>query len=275
MLELILLFQKGKRLSTYDIAETFNVSIRTAQRYVQMIKKTLPLQKDILNKYYIKEKISINDKIALKAIKLYMKNIGLLDSYEESYFYAKLDVEKIDLELFNILEKAIIEKKELHIFYKKEKLETKLIKPLKILNFEGYWYVSALNEQNQYRTFHIKSIKNIKLTSKTFKIKKDILNNLDYALNIWYDPLKEPFLVELQVDNSIVKYLQRIPLSKTQKIIPQKNYSIIELKITHPNEIKRTLLSWLPHIVILHPKWLKEEMDKEIKSYYKNYIKQV
>ncbi len=151
-----------------------------------MIKKILPLQKDANKKYYIKQKTTINDKIALKAIKLYMKNIGLLNSYEENHFYAKLDIEKIDLKLFNILEKAIEEKKEIQILYKKEKLETKFIKPFKILNFEGYWYVSALNKQNTYRTFHIKSIKNIKLTSKTFKITKNILNNLDYAPGLFH-----------------------------------------------------------------------------------------
>jgi predicted DNA-binding transcriptional regulator YafY len=206
-----------------------------------------------------------------------MKNIGLnprqSKKFEEEYFFSKLNIEKIDLKLFNEMENAIKKRLKTEIEYKKENVEKKIIKPLKILNFEGYWYVGALNEKNEYRTYHLKSIKKLNTTQKKFKIKKTVLKDLDNAINIWFDPTKKPFEVELQIDNKIIKYLKRIPLSKTQIIIERKDYSIIRLKITHKNEIKRIILSWIPHIVVVTPSGLKKEIDEEVRKYYLKYAK--
>ena len=83
---------------------------------------------------------------------------------------------------------------------KTKSLENKKIKPLKISNFDGYWYLNALNEDNKYRTYHIKSIKQLKITNEKFTPDKKLLKNLDKAVNIWFDPQKEFISVELFAD---------------------------------------------------------------------------
>ena len=64
-----------------------------------------------------------------------------------------------------------------------------------------------------------------------------------------------------------------MPLSKTQIIRknPDNTYTI-ELQITHSKEIIRKLLMWIPNIVILSPKWLKDEFDEYVKEYVKKYL---
>lgn len=126
------------------------------------------------------------------------------------------------------------------------------IKPLKISNFEGYWYINALNHKNKYRAYHIKNIKHLEITNENFEVKDNILKNLDKAINIWYDPTAKPFLVELFADKNATKYLERIPLSKTQKIVKNNDdSSTIYLEIINKNEIIRKILMWIPNVKVM------------------------
>jgi len=274
LIDLLNRFYQGDKLSTSEIETLYDVSKRTSQRYIEYLKKAgLDIKKE--NKKYFLD-IKVDDEI----LKELAKNLGISSSFflkkiKENIFYSKLDIEKIDVNQFEIIEQAIKEKKELKVKYKlKDKTINIYIKPLKITNFDGYWYLNALNNENKYKTYHIKTFEKIELTDKTFYIKNDILKNLDKAINIWFDPLKEPFLVELLASEDVIKYFQRVPLSKTQTIIKnQDNTYTIQLSITHSKEIIRKLLMWIPEIVVLSPKWLKDEMDEYIKKYMSKFLK--
>ena len=272
LLDLVNRFLNGERLSTKEIEKIYDISIRSAQRYILYLKEAkFNIQKD-KNKYFLD--FGVDEEI----LEEFAKNLGLqsmqiLNKIKENIFYSKLDIEQIDLYKFQIIEKAIKEKKFLKGKYKlNDKIIDVYIKPLKITNFEGYWYLNAISK-DKYKTYHIKTFESLKVTNDSFEVKEDILKNLDKAVNIWFDPLKKPFFVELLADEEIVKYLQRVPLSKTQIIRknPDNTYTI-ELQITHSKEIIRKLLMWIPNIVIISPKWLKEEFDGYIKKYVKKYL---
>ena len=271
--------KSGEKISTKQISNEYTVSLRTAQRYIKFIKEAgFNLLKEN-NKYYLQRGISTKE-VIFEAIESLAKNAGiekeilpllkeLKTSTDENVFYSKLDIEKIDIELFSKLEYAINNNFLVEIKYQKnKKLENKKIKPLKISNFDGYWYLNALNEDDKYRTFHIKSIKQLKITNEKFTPDKKLLKNLDKAVNIWFDPQKESIAVELFADEYATKYLERIPISKTQKIIKNADgTSTIYLEITNSNEIIRKLLMWIPNLRVIAPKWLKEEVDEAIREY--------
>ncbi|WP_457561172.1 WCX domain-containing protein [Caminibacter sp.] len=101
-----------------------------------------------------------------------------------------------------------------------------------------------------------------------------MLKNLDKAVNIWYDPSAEPFEVELFADEHATKYLKRIPISKTQIIIENKDgKSSIYLEITDSMEIIRKFLMWIPNLVVISPECLKEEVDEYVKEYIEKFSK--
>ena len=273
VLDLLNRLLKGEKISTKDIEKIYNVSRRTAQRYIDFLQRAGFKLKKEKYKYFLD--FGIDDEILEEFAKNAGLKISVLNKVKENIFYSKLDVEKIDLYKFEIIEKAIKDKKKLIGKYKlKDKVIKIDIKPLKITNFEGYWYLNALNNQNKYKTYHIKTFEELKITDESFEIKKDILKNLDKAINIWFDPLKKPFLVELLASEEVVKYLKRVPLSKTQVIIKNKdNTYTIQLQITHSKEIIRKLLMWIPEIAVISPTWLKKEMDEYIKKYIDKFLK--
>ena len=272
----------GEKISTSTIENDYEVTIRTAQRYIKYLKDAgFNLSKN--GRFYSIDVVLDEEKEMLfEAINSIAKDFGIYEQIkpilkklklisEENIFYSKTDIEKIEnLAVFRDIERAIKDKNLLTITYKTNKTYTTTIKPLKISNFEGFWYLNALNRSNKYKTYHLKSIQKIEILKENFEVKEEILKNLDKAVNIWFDPTKKPFLVELFVDKSILKYFERIPISKTQRIIKSDDgHGIIELTITDEREIIKTIKMWIPKIRVLSPNSLKEKIESELREYLK------
>jgi len=264
LLDLINKFYTGENLSTTDIENIYGVSKRSAQRYINYLKEAGFNIKSKNRKYYLENIIDEEKETIFEAIEAIVKNAGIEKEIlpllkklklisEKNVFYSKLDIEKIEPVTFRKIEEAIKNRKLIKMKYKMDnELYDMEIKPLKISNFEGYWYVNALNHKDRYRAYHIKSIKHLEVTDESFEVKEDILKNLDKAVNMWYDPTAEPFTVELFADEYATKYLERIPISKTQQIIKNNDgTSTIYLEITHTNEIIRKILMWIPNLRVI------------------------
>jgi len=286
LLDLINNFYAGERLSTTDIQNLYGISKRSAQRYINYLKDAGFNIKSKNRKNYLENIIDEEKEMIFEAIESLAKNVGIEKELipllkqlklisEENIFYSKLDIEKIEPFIFRKIEKAIKNKKIIKIKYKMDnKIYDMEIKPLKISNFEGYWYVNALNYKDKYRSYHIKSIKHLEITNESFEVKENILKNLDKAVNIWYDPTTQPFLVEIFADEYATKYLERIPISKTQKIIKNNDgTSTIYVEVTHENEIIRKLLMWIPNLRVISPKWIKEKVDNYVQNYIDSFSK--
>ena len=263
-------FYNGEKLSAKEIAQIYNVNLRTAQRYPKYLKEAgLDIRKE-KTKYFLKMPIGVENVIDI-AKKLNF-SIPIIDKLKTSIYYSKLDIEKVDLEKFEILENAIKNKNKLEIIYKEfEGYDSKLtdVKPLKIVNFEGYWYLLALNYKNEYRRYHINSMKNIKILKKTFDVDKEFLDKVNKkAINIWYEPLKKPYLVELYLDEIATKFFKRNPPFKPFYFKEENDdSSIITVEITHEMEITPFILRWIPHVKVISPKNLKEKVLNRVKNY--------
>jgi len=284
LLNIIKRLYQGEKLSTQNIADDYEISIRSAQRYIKYLQTAGFNLKKQNNFYTIETIVDENQEVLFESIESIIKNAGLENEImpslkklkmmnKESVFYSKIDIEKVDVSIFTQIENAIRSKNKIKIQYKMDnKIIPIIIKPLKISNFEGYWYLHSLDENNNYKTFHIKSIQSIEILKQKFRVKKDLLKNLDKAINVWFDPTKEIIQVELFADEFATKYLERLPLSSTQKIIKNNdNTSIIYIEITDKMEILRKLLMWIPNLVVIEPKWLKEEVDGMIDRYIEKF----
>ena len=274
LFDLVQRLYNGERLSVKDIAEIYNLNYRTAQRYPKYleaigidIRKTKEGKKVI---FYIK--LPAGAESIVDVAKKLNLSIPIIDKLKTSVYYSKLDIEKVDLSKLEILEEAIKNKNKLEIIY--EKFEGKIqpltdVKPLKIANFEGYWYLLALNYENEYRRYHINSMKNIKILEDTFFIDNEFLDKVNKkAVNVWYDPFKEPYLVELYLDEVATKFFKRAEPFKPFNVKEESDgSSIVSVEITHDMEILPFILRWLPHVKVLSP----ERLNNKVKAHIKNY----
>ena len=279
----------GEALSVKELAEEFGASERTVQRYFNsyLLPAGFPLTKQ--GRRWILEKeveLGVNKEAqtAFETIESMAKESGTYEkmhpylerlklSTKNNPFFTKLNIENIDeeLELFTTLEQSIKKNQELLISYKTADGIKKLtIQPLKIANFEGYWYLLAITVYDEVlKKFHIKSIQKVKRTNNTFTPDKSLLEKLDNAVNIWYDPYEEPIEVRLLADKTAARYLNRLPISKTQQIEGKDRDGSVEyiVKVTHLMEIKNIIKWWIPHIIVLEPQELIEEIQEEVKTF--------
>lgn len=279
----------GEALSVKELSEEFGTSDRTIQRYFNSY--LLPAGFPLINKGYrwILEKevelgVDEEAQMAFETIESIAKESGIYEkmhpylerlklSTKNNPFFTKLNIENIDknLELFTTLEQSIKQKQELLIHYKTQ-IDTKklTIQPLKIVNFEGYWYLLAITVYDEMlKKFHIKSIEKIEKTDNSFIPDKSLLEKLDNAVNIWFDPYEEPIEVRILADKTAERYLNRLPISKTQRIEGKDKDGSVEyiIKVTHLMEIKNIIKWWIPHIIVLEPKELIDEIQEEIKTF--------
>ena len=120
-----------------------------------------------------------------------------------------------------------------------------------------------------FKKFHLKSIIKVELTEKRFEISEDFQNRIENAINVWFDPYSKPFKVTLFADSIAAKYIRRIPISKTQVIegVDSDGSIQISIKVTDKMEIKNIIKYWIPHIRVLEPKWLDDEIKAEVREF--------
>jgi predicted DNA-binding transcriptional regulator YafY len=286
---LVMILQKlyeGEHLSVLALAQEFNVSTRTITRDFGRLswfhientnriwkmrdgfsieKISSPEESCILD---ILEKVSQNlgENFAIKAKSLLskIKNANL------SSIYAKLDIENISANTNDVilLENAIAKKIAVSFIYENI---TFAISPLRLANFDGFWYLVGIDNNDKIiKKFHLKSINDIRtLNSKFITPTKENLNEkLENAINIWFQPDNEIIQVILEVDNEIIKYFERKPISNSQKILEQNDKtSKLSILITHQMELIPTILKWIPHIRVVEPAWLGDEIEEKITKY--------
>jgi predicted DNA-binding transcriptional regulator YafY len=155
--------------------------------------------------------------------------------------------------------------------YQKEKERYEVsVKPLKLICFDGFWYLLAEDTvENVIKKYYLKSIFHIQILEQTFHLPKTLIDKLGNAMNIWFDANSDLFEVHLYADKSIVKHLIRRPIAKSQRIISTDPDGSVELSvmITDYREITTEVLKWIPHLFVLSPDDIKEDIRESIEEY--------
>ena len=183
--------------------------------------------------------------------------------------FKKTKIEKIakdDEGKLAIIKTSISQKRVLHCIYNSK---DRVIHPLKIVLLEGYWYLFFWDTQNNdIRKYHLKTMQSLDIQDETFTISSNnVINRLDNAINAYFKDA-ELIYVELLLHKNISKYLERQPLSKSQKITPyDDDYNQMNITITDERELIPTIQQYLPYIKVLSPDTLHKKIEENIKNY--------
>ena len=214
--------------------------------------------------------LSVLDKMAKNVgAEFYSKAHGLLKGISEGLnhpIFVSLSAEKLekkDIELIENLESVIASRNEIELLYFSK---THRLSPIKIALFDGFWYLLAMAGE-KLKKFHLKSIKEIKILPSKFKIDESLENRIKSANSAWFDPEKS-FIVRLWIDKVVKKYFERKPLSNQQIMCENEDGSIeIEVQVTHIMEIKPLVFYYLPHIKVIEPSSLADDILAEMEGY--------
>jgi predicted DNA-binding transcriptional regulator YafY len=278
----------GEALSVKELAKEFNISDRTIQRDFNERLASFPIYQEnkkwkMQDGFRVEKTKSLEDEIVLDIIEKITEGIGgkfstkahkLLSKIKNEDFnpiYTKLNIEDISdrFEDIQVIETAIRGKKELKCSYNDERhdIYTTTIQPLKIVNFEGFWYLIAL-QKDILKKYYLKNVSNPKILESTFKSDEELEELLDNSLSVWFQRDIEPFEVKLYADKSATKYFKRRPLP-TQQIDSLHNDGTMEfsVSITHEMEVLPIIKYWIPHLYVIEPEWIKEIIQEDLKKY--------
>jgi len=280
----------GESLSVKALAEEFNVSDRTIQRDFNERLISFPVYQDkkkwkMQDGFRLEKSASVEEVVVLDIMEKLMEGAGrqfstkankLLSKIKNESLnpiYAKLDMEDIGDKLKEVqeLEIAITNKKQIRCDYAFEGYKKELdLKPLKIANYEGFWYLIALDSRNDIlKKYYLKSIKNIQLLEETFEGTAKLDKLLDNSISIWFDQHTEPYRVVLNISKEVAKYFKRKPISKSQitESVYEDGSMDVSVEITNDMEIIPFVKYWIPHIRVLEPERIEESLNQDLRGY--------
>ena len=278
----------GETLSVKELAKEFNTSDRTIQRDFNERLVSFPIYQEnkkwkMQEGFRVEKTKSLEDELVLDIIEKITEGIGgkfstkahkLLSKIKNEDFnpiYTKLNIEDISDKFrdIQVLETAIREQKEVKCFYDDEKQDvySTTIQPLKIVNFEGFWYLIAIRGET-FKKYYLKNISHPIMTETPFEKESELDTLLDKSISIWFQRDIEPFEVKLFADKSATKYFKRRPLP-TQTIEALNNDDTMEFSvtITHEMEILPIIKYWIPHLLVIEPTWIREIIQEDLTIY--------
>ena len=275
--QILLKLNNGERFTVEELAQEFNVSIRTIQRDINERLSYLPLIRQ--NGY-----ISIEDyalgKLNFKDIKNFATISGIKDLYPslddaflsdllnsklnnaylvKGYDYENMQNKKSYFELLNL---SILKHSQITFRYNNKH---RVINPYKLVNTQGTWYLVG-DEDGKLKTFTISKISNLKQTDNIFTTNQEFKNIIDENKLVWFS--NESIEVTLQIDNKVIDYFLKKQLLPKQTILEKsQDYHIVSTIISYDEEILRIVRYWIPYIKIISPTYLKEILQTQLNNY--------
>lgn len=300
ILKILNLIELKRFLSADEIAEECEVGRRTIFRYIQTINNIIPIEYDRGRKGYR----FFNEK-ALRAVPFSKEEIavmaamsdissrlgtplkeafkGILDKFiavssdsakgmsaERLFSLIMPDTAKESWDNFEALTRTIMEQRVLKIIYNatntKERTE-RTVEPYGMAFYDGIWFLYAFCRlRNDFRWFALDRIESLAVLDATFKRPEgfDMRERLKERWGIWGG--KET-VVRARFSKEIAEVIKRKRWHKSETKKPLRNGDIeLAFKVSGTEEIKWWLYSWIPHVEVLEPRSLREEMKNDIKK---------
>jgi len=281
---------EGEALSVTELAKEFNVSERTIQRDFNERLVSFPIYQDkkkwkMMDGYKIEKSTSIEDAVVLDIMEKLIEGAGRTFSVKaerllskiknQSFnpFYAKLDMEDIGDKLKEVqqLEGAIKNRQQIQCVYDFDDFSKTIdLKPLKIANYEGFWYLIALDARNDVlKKYYLKNIKQITIKDEVFSTNAELDELLENSISVWFNEGVEPYRVTLEFSEVIAKYFKRKPLSRTQRVeeMREDGSMVVSVEVTDDMEIIPLVKYWMPHIRVVSPGCIREEIAEDLLAY--------
>jgi predicted DNA-binding transcriptional regulator YafY len=283
------------RVRSAELCEEFNVNIRTIQRDLELLNNAgFPVMSTEKGVYSFTEGFSLrrlmlsNEEASLisffhEIADSLGKNFSesfhslankLLSRDDDSPFYIKMPTTQAHMKNFPFvkeLEQAIDECQKISLTYEADKgNEVFKLSPVKLINFEGFWYLLAMPEgKKAFWKFRSEKIKGLELLNENFDPPRDLKAILDRSVNIWFsaDPGEK---IVLEIDKDAAHYFKKKVYFPEQRIVKEKKDGtlVVESRANF-NEVLRTIIHWIPDIRVIQPK----ELDTKIKDLLKEYLK--
>ena len=179
-------------------------------------------------------------------------------------------------ELIDDLMRATEERKATHIVYQSLRATepvTYVVHPYGLTYHRGSLYLVAFSsDHNELRHFKVDRIDEAAVSAFPFHMPDDFQLNghLADSFGVFYG--RGQIAVKIRFLPPVVRYLSESKWHQSQKLTPQKDGSLLaEFRLSSTEEIKRWLLSFGQHAIVIEPPNLQRETVVELENQLKHY----
>lgn len=278
LIDILTRLNSGEKLIINQLAESHDAHPKTIRRdLVRLESCNLPIQKD--GKYFYLDPTYLG-KLKLKDIQSFARISGIRHLYpnlDVSFIRELLDSRVYDAKgyfvedasqfktLFEVFGEAIRKHQQIGFLYKGE---TRVVEPYKLVHHHGCWYLAAVRK-GELRAYRLSRIE-LSMHSHdllNFVPDETILMQLQDEESIWFG--QEKFEVILTVHSDIALHFKQRSLLPEQNIIKVLDDGglLISSRITHKTQLLPLVRYWIPHLKIVNPESLQDEVGKGLKEY--------
>jgi len=280
--QILVKLNQGEKLDPMTLADDFGVNLRTVQRDLNVRFAYLPLQKSD-GRYHLDP--TFLGKLNTRDIERFAGLAGvrgLFPSFSDDFLrdifdsrmqsallvkghnYENLAGREDD---FRQLERAIVARRRIAFDYRKEnglKPYTD-VEPYKLVNHKGIWYLAA-RDNDKLKAFAFGKLTSPRLLDATFNHDAEIERQLREEDGIWLGEKKE---IVFKIASEIAGYFKRRKLIANQVLEKELEDGglIVSARVGHANEVLPIVRYWIPHIRIISPEGLQEELERELRGY--------
>lgn len=268
---------EGENPTIQELAEEYNVSVRTIQRDINERFSYLPIQKESgkisLDQAYLGK--LTNDDVrsfaALSGVKSLFPSLDndflrriFDDTMRSAYIVKGHNYENLSgkEDTFKTIEKAILEHQKISFWYKSTK---RVVEPYRLVNQKGIWYLAGV--EDKLKSFSIAKIFDPQMFGESFSPNTEITKLIEQSDTQWIGA--EPKEVVLQVNSAVAQYFRRRKLIPDQTIEKELEDGdiIVSGRFNDEAQALNIVGYWLPYIKILSPKPLQQTFNKLLGEY--------
>lgn len=285
----------NERFTTTELAEEYNVTVRTIQYDVNRLISSYPITKDKEGKLIFEPGFSFkrttlsNDEIIFLTLALEQFNdVDDIDKIKDTiykkivhqqfyspYFIRYDHLEDIDVNSphISLLENSIQNQEITRIDFTDKSVELEIYK---IAAFYGFWYLFARDiDDGKTKTFKLSKIKRIIPLNRYHATPRERIEQiLQKAHSAFYDD-GNSFIVRIKVNPEVSQFFRAKEFIQSQKIEQEfADGSLhVSFEVSHDEDVDNIIKAWLPHVEILEPIRFRNKLTDELEEYIKR-IKQ-
>ena len=278
LIDILTRLNSGEKLTVNMLAESYDAHPKTIRRdLVRLESCNLPIQRE--GKYFYLDSTYLG-KLKLKDIQSFARISGIRHLYpnlDVSFIRELLDSRVYDAKgyfvedasqfktLFEVFGEAIRQHQQIGFLYKGE---PRVIEPYKLVHHHGCWYLAAVRK-GVLRAYRLSRIELSPHPHELLSFKPDstILTQLEDEESIWFGQQKQEIILTVHAD--VALHFQQRQLLPEQQVIKKLDDGglLLSSRITHITQILPLVRYWIPHLKIVNPEGLQDEMEWGLKQY--------
>ncbi|WP_087545274.1 helix-turn-helix transcriptional regulator [Acinetobacter sp. WCHA29] len=278
LIDILTRLNSGEKLTINMLAESYDAHPKTIRRdLVRLESCNLPIQRE--GKYFYLDSTYLG-KLKLKDIQSFARISGIRHLYpnlDVSFIRELLDSRVYDAKgyfvedasqfktLFEAFGEAIRKHQQIGFLYKGE---PRVVEPYKLVHHHGCWYLAAVRK-GVLRAYRLSRIELSPHPHELLSFKPDstILTQLEDEESIWFGQEKQEIILTVHAD--VALHFQQRPLLPEQQVIKKLDDGglLLSSRITHHTQILPLVRYWIPHLKIVNPEGLQDEIEWGLKKY--------